>query len=273
MSGIPFAKVQALGNTFVLIETGSVPQASEAEFAVEASRPSFGVGSDGLLVLGRLAEGLELRMYNPDGSPDFCGNGLRSAAWFAHSRGWIGSSSTILHGGVLVPVQVSQGVVKIEIPAPSFEPADVQLDSPEPWIEREVHGVVGTAVSTGSTHFVVFRERLPEDDEFFEVSPKIELSSVFLERTSVMWAVREADDAFRIRIWERGAGETQGCGTGSIAVAAVARMLLGAPAEINVHNPGGTLLYRDLGDRVEATSAASIVFLGQWSARVPAYSS
>lgn len=266
----PFAKVEALANTFVLIESGSIPLEEEPRFAVAASRKSFGVGSDGLLVVGRRANGLELRMYNPDGSADFCGNGLRSAAWFAHSRGWIGSESSILHGGLEVPARIVGQTVTIELPQATFEPSQVPVSSVEPWIEREVEGIVGTAVSTGSTHFVVFRDELPNDEEFFSASPRVEVAEVFPERTSVMWATRSAEDRFQVRIWERGAGETRGCGTGSLAVAAAARMLLSAPPELEIQNPGGTLRYRDKGPVVEAASPASVVFVGSWLSKLSA---
>ncbi|MCC6403353.1 MAG: diaminopimelate epimerase [Fimbriimonadaceae bacterium] len=266
MRPIPFAKVQALRNTFALVETGAIPLEGEPGLAVAMARKGFGVGTDGLLVLGRREEGLDMRMYNPDGTPDFCGNGLRAAAWFAYTRGWIGPRATVQHGGIAVPTVVTQRDVTIELPPASFAPEDVPIRSTEPWIEQEVEGVTGTAVSTGSTHFVVFRDSLPEDQEFFSVSPRIEAAEAFPQRTSVMWAVREAEGVYRVRIWERGAGETLGCGTGSIAVAAVARRLHGAPAEILVHNPGGTLRYADNGSTIQAASAASIVFLGQWTA-------
>jgi diaminopimelate epimerase len=262
LSLVPFAKVEAVGNDFVLVLDGAVPRRDEARFAEWACARRFAVGADGLLVLGSREGGLVLRMYNADGSEDFCGNGLRCAAWYAHVHGMAGAEATILHGGQEVPARIVDEEVRVALRPASFDPRDVPVDSPGPWIEREAEGVMGTAVSTGSAHFVAFVPELPEDGMFVEASRRLEFSPLFPERISVMWARQEAPGSFRLRIWERGVGETLGCGTGSLAVASAAWRLFDAPKTVEVLSPGGAVRVEEDSGRVWIASRARIVYSG-----------
>src|SRR5688572_28569977 len=105
--GIPIAKVESVGNDFVLVEKGDLPFKDEESlrlFAIKVCERRFGVGSDGLLVIApntehRTPNTISLRMFNPDGTEDFCGNGLRCAAQYAHEKGWVGDEFTIDHQG------------------------------------------------------------------------------------------------------------------------------------------------------------------------------
>lgn len=262
MSLVQFAKVEAVGNDFVLVREGAIPREAEPEAAVAWCDRHRGVGADGLLVLGGEGGELELRMYNADGTADFCGNGLRASMWYAHGEGLAGERATIRHGGRDVAASVTGGLVTVELPPASFEPGDIPIASPAPWVEREVAGRLGTAVSTGSAHFVILVEELPGTEEFLRDSHEIETHPLFPERTSVMWARPAGPGRLRVRIWERGVGETLGCGTGSLAVAAVARRLLGMPERLVVENPGGEVTVEDTGERLLATSTARVVYTG-----------
>ena len=238
---ISFWKTEALGNDFVLVHADAVGSLDLAALAVKVCDRHTGVGSDGLLVLSR---DLVLRMFNPDGTEDFCGNGLRCAAWYARAQGWADDSLTLTHRGVKVPSSIDdQGVVSVELGPPSFQPSMVPLDinihPHEMWLEP-FHGFTASALSTGSTHLVLLVDQLPEDPAFFDVSPVMELDPVFPERTSVLWVARKSDHVAKMRIWERGAGETLACGTGNVAVAAVLTRLSGRGGTYTLHNPGGT---------------------------------
>lgn len=262
MSLVRFEKVEAVGNDFVLVESGSVPAEAEPELAVKLCQRHRSIGADGLLVLGTGPAGLDLRMYNADGTADFCGNGLRASMWSAHVAGRVGHEAVVHHGGRVVRARVHGGRVTVELPPASFDPADIPLASAGPLVEHEVEGLVGTAVTTGSAHFVVLVRELPGDAEFQAKSRAVEAHPLFPERTSVMWAEQTGPDRLRLRIWERGVGETLGCGTGSLAVAAVARRLLGMPARLWVENPGGVVEVEDTGTSLLATSAARVVYSG-----------
>ena len=238
---IPFWKTEALGNDFVLVHSEAVEGCDLDLLAQRLCNRHMGVGSDGLLVLGK---DFRLRMFNPDGTEDFCGNGLRCAAWHVRLQGWAGDSFTLVHRGVLVPAKVApDGMVSVELGRAEFNAAAVPLNAEthpaEMWMES-FFGHVATAVSTGSTHLILLVDQLPEDSTFFALSPQIEVDSFFPDRTSVIWVKRDGSLAATIRIWERGAGETLACGTGNVAVASVLTRLDGTGGTYMIHNPGGT---------------------------------
>ncbi len=222
---VPFWKVQSTGNHFVLIE----PQADWSEeelvrFVIQVSRPNFGVGSDGVLVVSPVPSGLNLRMFNPDGTEDFCGNGLRCAAIFGRKHDMVSEDHfQISHLGRGVSVVTVGEVAQTMLGPATYEPALVphlfgreMVDEP---IELEGKTYRIHAISTGSTHTVIRVDSLPTDEEFVSVSQTLENHPMFPERTSVMWMQEFGENEINLRIWERGAGETLGCGTGSTAAA------------------------------------------------------
>lgn len=236
----PFWKTQALGNDFVLVHEDAVCSTKLADLATRVCKRHTGVGSDGLLVIG---PSLVLRMFNPDGTEDFCGNGLRCGAWHARNQAWASDSMVLTHLGVRVPATVEGPVVSVELGTPTFDPRFVPLDvrrhPAEMWMEP-FHGLRASAVSTGTTHLVALVDELPDDDTFTRVSSQIETDPLFPERTSVLWTRRGPGREAKLRIWERGVGETLACGTGNVAVAAVLTRLDGRGGVFEIGNPGGT---------------------------------
>ena len=192
-----------------------------------------GVGADGLLVVGRDAPGaaFSMRMFNPDGTEDMCGNGLRCVGLWAHRAGWVTRDAPfnvatkegpkamrlleVADDGRSASLRVGMGV-------PQFAPADI------PFCVHQGRGsrVVGypldvagetffiTAMNTGSTHTVIFGVVPPDEETFQRVSPLIELHPQFPDalRSS---GPRPRRGTIAVRIWERGVGETLGCGTGA----------------------------------------------------------
>lgn len=262
---VPFTKIQAIGNDFVLIEPLDVDL---AKFAIAACGRRFGIGGDGLLVVspGGRAD-VELRMFNPDGTEDFCGNGLRCAALYARTREWVGESFSIHHLDTIVSAYSNGDEMTVTLPSASFYASDVPVATTlDEFVDQQVQGVVGTSVSTGTAHFVVFVEELPGDEAFFRVSPLIEMDPVFPERTSIMWTRAASSSRLELRIWERGVGETMGCGTGSSAAAAAWARRSGASGEIVVANPGGDLRIQleDWKSPIQATSRPEVSFVGEF---------
>ena len=239
---LKFWKTQTIGNDFVLLRAEDVVGHDIQELAKNLCRRNFSVGSDGLLVVARQDYGLSLQMFNPDGTEDFCGNGLRCAGDHALREGWEDAGFRILHGGQMIPTQIaSDGSVSITLPPASFRPEDIPALSLGEVCEETVHGVIGTAVSTGSAHFVALVDQLPEDEAFFKWSPLIELDPLFPEHISVMYCKQTGPANLRLRIWERSVGETLGCGTGSVASAIVWARKQNFSGEVTVQNPGGDL--------------------------------
>jgi len=267
---IRFWKVEAVANSFVLVHRDDVAGRDLGALALSMCSHRFGIGSDGLLVV---SADLELRMFNPDGTEDFCGNGLRCAAWHMVQQGWARQSFVIHHHGIDVPACVHpDGMVEVTLLPASFDPLLVPLDTElhpgELWME-ERWGGRASSVSTGTTHTVILVDTLPEDDVFFSLSPLIENDPLFPDRTSIMWTQVVGPGRLKLRIYERGAGETQGCGTGSSAAAVVYARAKAYSGTVEVENPGGVVAVslRDWESPVTMASVTSVVFDGVWTDR------
>jgi diaminopimelate epimerase len=274
-----FTKMQGVGNDFVLVDARRTGGQDWSGLAMELCDRRTGIGADGLLVLDDTAFAeVMMRMYNPDGTPDVCGNGLRCVARYAVERGLVESDS--LRIGTLAGTRAAQVhrdgeghilSVTVSMGQPRFDPDAIPICVAQgPVIDFPLELDSGTilpitALSTGSTHSVTFGESLPDDARFFTLSPQVENHPLFPDRTSLMWCVLEADARLRMRIWERGAGETWGCGTGACA-AAVAAILHGWAEQgepVTVASRGGELIIRwREGEPIAMTGPAAFVFEG-----------
>ncbi|MDW8319988.1 MAG: diaminopimelate epimerase [Armatimonadota bacterium] len=273
MNELPFAKMQGVGNDFVVLAEETVVSFSLPDLARRLCQRRFAIGADGLLVVGRGSlHAVRMRMFNPDGSEDMCGNGLRCVAKWAVLHGiaagprfWVET----IDGDKQVEL-LPDGMVRVELGEPRFEPKQVPvLAEKAPAMDVPVelsHGTVRlTSLSTGSTHSVLFTDQLPGDEVFLRDSPMIENHPLFPQRTSVLWTVVESPSRLRMRIWERGVGETLACGTGACA-AAVAAQLHGLAGEsVEVYSAGGVLRVQwRAGEPVYLTGAAELVYQGYY---------
>lgn len=273
---ITFWKTETIGNDFVLLHADDLHGLDLSEFAIQLCQRKFGIGSDGLLVLSPTSYGIELRMFNPDGTEDFCGNGLRCAGFHAFRQDWVRHNFETLHGGQRIPTSVtSDGAVTVTLPPASFAAEDIPVATRGEFIDQVVCGVRGTAVSTGSAHFIAQVDELPQDEEFFATSPLIETNPLFPDRISVMYTKVVSPGHLKLRIWERGAGETLGCGTGSAAAAVVWARAAGTAGEVRVSNPGGDLIVTldDWHSPIKSTSRPCEVFTGIVEQRLIAHCS
>lgn len=274
-----FTKMQGVGNDFVLIDGRLESGYDWSTLAIEVCDRRFGIGADGLLVLDNTHQAdVMMRMYNPDGTPDVCGNGLRCVARYAMERGAAESNRVriltlagardanlvALPGGSNSLVQVSMGQPRF---APSDIPMSVSLEEVKDFQLQLQNGssLQITALTTGSTHCIAFVEALPEDAAFFDASPQVEAHPLFPDRTSLMWCRVKEPRLLELRIWERGAGETWGCGTGACAAAVAAiRHGFAQPGEpISVVSKGGklTVEWRE-GEAIRMTGPAEFVYEG-----------
>jgi diaminopimelate epimerase len=273
--GHPFVKVESIGNDFPLIhDDGSRDLPALAQ---TLSDRRFGIGGDGLLVVGDVRDQvLPLRMFNPDGTEDFCGNGIRAAAWWAFTIGRVGQEFAVRHGGRDILVRIEGDRIQSTLGPASYHPDQVPLSTLTELFDATVWSGIdagmplslhGSALTTGSTHVVIPIAALPDDETVRSVSPKIEHDARYPERASVIWRHQTGPDELTIRIWERGVGETLGCGTGSSAAAADFFRRRGHGGTVTVHNPGGAVTIR--ADRWDAPlvveGTARVVFEGEWS--------
>jgi len=210
-----------------------------------------GVGGDGVLVAlpSRRAD-VRMRMYNPDGTEDDCGNGLRCLALYARERGLVAEDCfrvETLSGIKRVAVEdaaARPARVRVELGRARLEPEAVPVRSPGRHalgIDLEAGGrrLQAHVLSTGTAHTVIFE--MPDDGEFRRLSPLIEHHPLFPERTTVMWTAVTGPDRLRVRIWERGVGETLACGTGAAAAAVAAHRAGHCGHRVQVESHGGTL--------------------------------
>ncbi len=276
--------MQGVGNDFVLVDEADAPMGMDWNaLARQVCTRRFQIGADGLLVAGRSAADadLSMRMFNPDGSEDMCGNGLRCMALWAHRAGWTGTACFAVatkegpRRVEILDTGDAQGLVRVGMGLPHFAPADIPFLGTSHLpdannqvlhyplnVDGETYSIA--AVNTGSTHTVIFGDA-PSEETFQRVSPLIETHALFPERTSVLWATVAGLGSIHVRIWERGAGETWGCGTGACAVGVLARVLSLVPdGPVDVVSKGGTLRigWPGAGQEIQMTGPAQIAFEG-----------
>ncbi len=247
-------KYHGTGNDFVVVDAAAdVPDRSQFARAVcdretGISHPdSPRTGADGVLFLSlhpdEAPPRVEMVLVQPDGSrAAMCGNGARCVADWA-ARRLDGADEVVVDTGA-GPRRANVGEqVTIGMGEPTFDPAGVPVDSDGPFVERDVGGLTVTAVNTGVPHAVAFVDDVDEVD-VPEVGPDVRYADVFPEGANLTVASRREDGGFDQRTYERGVeDETRSCGTGAVAVAAVAARLGLADRDgaIAVHPPGGRL--------------------------------
>jgi diaminopimelate epimerase len=230
-----FTKMQGCGNDFLIFDPGEVERQDLPDLARKACDRHFGIGADGILIpaTSETAD-LEMVYLNSDGSPsEMCGNGLRCLARYAKDRGMVGGEAiTIATGaGVKKVLLFDDGSSRVEMGAPRFEPG------------VGVGGFRFLRVSMGNPHAVALleSEAAVETLDLPTIGPSIEENPIFPEKTNVEFGFARSGHDVRMRIWERGAGETLASGSGScaVAVAAVEQGLAQSP--VSVHLDGGVV--------------------------------
>ncbi len=285
LPSIPFTKMHGLGNDFVVLNAFQNTLPTNFDFAVWAQVSCdrhFGIGADGLLLLcapdeWAQAQGanVQMRMWNPDGSEDMCGNGLRCVARLVHNYGAVSFSRFVAQtlAGLRGCEILEEGQVRVAMGQPDFRFAAIPF-APSGDIARAIEYSISvgnvvlphvTTLSTGSTHTIIFVDELPSDEIFSTISPQIEHHAWFPERTSIMWAQVLDRQNIRLRIWERGAGETLACGTGSCAAAVAAQITERCGELVRIHSRGGVLQigWRQ-GEEIQMTGEAKVVYEGVW---------
>jgi diaminopimelate epimerase len=269
-----FAKMQGQGNDFMVID--GVRQRVDVEPArVRAlADRHFGIGFDQLLLVEKAASGandFRYRIFNADGGEvEQCGNGARCFARFVLDEGLTAKREIRVEtaGGVIVPRVESSGQVTVDMGAPRFEPRDVPFLADEDRVVHplEVDGrtVAISVLSMGNPHAVQVVDDV-DAAPVREEGPRIELHPRFPKRVNAGYMQVVARDAIRLRVWERGAGETLACGTGACAavVAGIRRGLL--DRDVRVATRGGELVIRwpGAGEAVMMTGDAVRVFDGE----------
>jgi diaminopimelate epimerase len=251
-----FTKLQGCGNDYLFVDLFSETVENAPELARRISDRRFGVGSDGLILITPAIDAdIGMEMYNADGSRGrMCGNGLRGLCKYAYEHGLVSRTEFEVHtdAGVLpVTLTLKDGKVhsvRVNMGIPSLNRGDLPMEGPAGTaIDARVKAgdveLVGTAVSVGNPHFVVFLE----DGEHLDslplerIGPNIENHPLFPERVNTEFVrIVSPHEVFQ-RTWERGSGETLACGTGATAVAVAGIVTGRLQSPVLVHLRGGDL--------------------------------
>jgi diaminopimelate epimerase len=248
-----FAKMHGQGNDFVVLDGVRQAVRLERERVRALADRHFGIGFDQLLVVERAADAgndFRYRIWNADGEEvEQCGNGARCFARFVLDEGLTTKREIRVEtaSGVIVPRVESSGQVTVDMGAPRFAPADVPFAAAreQPTYELEVGGrkAIFSVLSMGNPHAV----QVVEDVDAAPVAsegPQLERHPAFPRRVNAGYMQPVTRGRIRLRVWERGAGETLACGTGACAavVAGIRRGLL--DPEVRVETRGGELAIR-----------------------------
>ena len=282
MSRLKFTKMQGLGNDFVVLDgIRQHVDLTPDEIARLADR-RFGVGCDQVLVVeAPTISGADFRyrIFNSDGGEvEQCGNGARCFVRFVREQGLTDKRSLRVEtaGGIITPELLDTGEVRVDMGIPRFAPRDIPFasDSEEVIQHLDLGGesVAITALSMGNPHAV----QCVADVAAVPVAaqgPKIERHARFPRRVNAGYMQVVDRATIRLRVWERGAGETLACGTGACAavVAGIRRGLL--DSDVRVETRGGVLSVQwdGPGAPVMMTGPAETVFDGEWTMRGPGH--
>jgi diaminopimelate epimerase len=271
--GRPFLKMNGLGNDFVVVEARSAPFApGVAEARAIADRRS-GVGCDQIIAISPSATSEAfVRFWNADGDEvGACGNGTRCVAWLLMEASGRDEAVFETAAGVLSGRRAGERVVTVDMGAPGLDWTDIPLA--EAMDTRGIELQVGPidnpvlhtpgCVSMGNPHVVFF---VPDAAAapVREVGRMIEHHHLFPERANVGFAQIVARDRISLRVWERGVGETQACGTGACAalVAAYRRGLTDRKATIQALGGELVIEWRESDGHVLMTGPVAVEFTG-----------
>lgn len=276
MTRTRFTKMEGLGNDYIYFDCLEQTLDNPEAIAPRLSDRHFGIGGDGIvLILPSEKADFRMRMFNADGSEaEMCGNAIRCVGKYLFERGKTKSSR--------VAVETGNGVLELNLRIDGDTVTGVRVDMGEPILEGpkiptasledrvighrlEVDGTSFevTCVSMGNPHCVIFVDSIT--DEHIQVwGPKIEVHPFFPRRVNVEFVQILSPTEIRMRVWERGSGETLACGTGACAVAVAAHLNGKTKREVTLHLLGGDLeIEWAENNHVYMTGPGTIVFDGE----------
>ena len=274
---IKFTKMHGLGNDYVYIDAISQNIERKSELAQFVSNRNFGVGSDGLILIERsTVADFKMTMFNSDGSQaEMCGNGIRCVAKFVYDKKMTDKTT--------LKIETLAGIKILELDVEKGEVKKVRVDMGEPILEVEKIPVISTespvknlvltakdkefeftCVSMGNPHAIT----IVEDTEKFDVKKygeELEVDKTFPKRTNVEFVQIVDKNTIKMRVWERGTGETLSCGTGACATAVACNLNGLTDRKVTIELLGGNLEieWNKENNHVYMTGSATTVFEGE----------
>ena len=274
-----FTKMHGAGNDYVFIDCFNHSRPDDIpQLARRISNRHTGIGSDGLILMCPSDDAdAEMLMYNVDGTlAQMCGNGIRCMAKYLYEHSVCPQENMRITTGtrtLMLSLQVEAGsvnAVSVNMGQPILKdrliPTTLEGNPPiESPIEVDGRQIKVTCVSMGNPHCVVFVESI-SDQVVNDLGPQLESHEAFPERSNVEFVQIVARDEFNMRVWERGCGETQACGTGACATLVAGVLTNRLDRRAIGHLLGGDLELEWLDDdSVVMTGPAVEVFEGEWS--------
>lgn len=273
---VKFTKMHGAGNNYIYVDTllYSIPDPSAA--AIKWSAPHTGIGSDGLVLIGKpsITSGADfsMRIFNADGSEAMmCGNASRCIGKYLYERKLTDKTEIkleTLSGVKTLRLHLADGGTVESVTVDMLEP---RLHVPEQYDESclgelsaSFRKFRGTFVSMGNPHFVTFVDDIDTID-IARYGSEMEHDAAFPQRCNIEFAQVMPDGTIRTRVWERGSGITMACGTGACATAVAAQITGRAQNKSTIKMDGGTLLIEWNADdeHVYMTGPAEFVFDGE----------
>lgn len=268
-----FNKMQAVGNDFIILnyleEKLEYSHKLLAEFLCNRH---FGVGADGILIIEESKEAdFKMRIFNQDGSEaEMCGNGIRCFAKYVYEKGLIHKNK--------FQIETLAGIKKIELEVEGNTVVQVTVDMGKPEFNFEKIPVISLLnqnkekimvdkyevypVSLGNPHAVCFIDNL-EEIEIKEIGEKIENYKSFPNKTNVEFVQIINENLIKVRVWERGVGETLACGTGACAASIISNKYKSTKSELTVELSGGKLRTKYENGEIKLIGTAEFVFEGK----------
>ena len=263
---IHFMKMHGVGNDYIFVDTAQCAIPDPQAASIAWSRPHMGIGSDGLVLIGRAETpdaDFTMRIFNADGSEGLmCGNASRCIGKYVYERG--------LTDQTRVRLLTASGIKVLELAInPDGTVSSVTVDMLAPMLERETQFLPdgeplpdGVFVSMGNPHYVIFVDDLDSVDVVAQ-GAVLERHQRFPERCNIEFAQVTAD-GIRMRVWERGSGITMACGTGACATAVAAAVTGRSGRQSRVIMDGGALdiEWRASDNHVYLSGPATFVYEG-----------
>ena len=273
---IKFTKMQGLGNDYVYMDAIHQKIENESSLAQFVSNRHFGIGSDGLILICKSdVADFKMRMFNSDGSEaEMCGNGIRCVGKFVYDKGLTDKTTVTIEtlaGIKTLELNTKDGkveTVKVDMGEPILNPKEIPVISDEEpvknlMLEAEGRKFKFTCVSMGNPHAITE----VEDTEEFDVEKYgkvLEVDKAFPNKTNVEFIQIVDKNHVKMRVWERGAGETLACGTGACATAVACYLNGKTDRNVEVELLGGKLYieWNEENNHIFMTGPAVTVFEG-----------
>ena len=269
-----FWKIHGLGNDYVVIDNRDrrIGDDEAAELALKLCKRRFSIGADGVLfVSNSTSADAKMRIFNADGSEaEMCGNGIRCFAKYCYENNIARKGELVIEtlaGNKRTWLTVEGGVVQsvmVDMGMPVLERNKIPMVGQGTFINEELQvdgeAYKATCLSVGNPHCVIFVDSV-DDFPVERVGPKIESHQLFPKRTNVEFAQVLGENEVKLRVWERGCGETLACGTGACATVVAGNLLEKLGGKVLVHLLGGDLTV-EYADLLLMTGAAEKVFEG-----------